>query len=111
MRQTDYNRGFMSNLEIENANAEMNPSQVKHHLMGASLKMADPGSPSKVFRSWSRPQINSTEPEMNEALPGTAVNANGKVFKTMQVCTCGKFRKRIEPINGTSGGVPGINIG
>ena len=26
MRQTDYTRGFMSNLDIENANAEMNPS-------------------------------------------------------------------------------------
>ena len=75
------------------------------------MKLGEAGSPSKVFRSWSRPQINSAEADVNEAHGGTTVNANGKVFKTMQVCTCAKFRKRIEPPNTIISGVPGINIG
>ena len=97
MRATDYSRGFMSNLEIENAaNAETDPHQVPNHKAGVSQ------SPSKVFRSWSRPQIGANEiPDMPA---GSAAHqdpqmklVNGKLLKTMQVCTCARFRKRIEP--------------
>ena len=61
MRQTDYSRGgFMSNLDIENGTAgEINPSDVIRHKTGMAVNPAEPGSPSKVFRSWSRPQISS----------------------------------------------------
>merc|ERR1711974_452792 len=85
---------------IENgATAEMDPSKVLKH------KAGEPGSPSKVFRSWSRPQIASDLPDIPPivgSLEGSgggfvAVGAGGKVLKTMQVCTCARFRKRIEP--------------
>ena len=63
MRQTDYSRGFMSNLEVENGTVEMEPHQVLMHKSG--MKIVDPNSPSKVFRSWSRPQIGANElPDM-----------------------------------------------
>ena len=100
MRQTDYSRGFLSNLDIENgATAEMDPSKVLMH------KAGEPGSPSKVFRSWSRPQIASDLPDMPPIVGGRegsgggfdAAGAGGKVLKPMQVCTCARFRKRIEP--------------
>eukprot|EP00354_Favella_ehrenbergii_P010434 CAMPEP_0170455638 /NCGR_PEP_ID=MMETSP0123-20130129/3536_1 /TAXON_ID=182087 /ORGANISM="Favella ehrenbergii, Strain Fehren 1" /LENGTH=190 /DNA_ID=CAMNT_0010718843 /DNA_START=4076 /DNA_END=4648 /DNA_ORIENTATION=- len=116
MRQTDYTRGgFMSNLDIDNATAEMNAAEVIRHKTGITVvNAAEPGAGNKVFRSWSRPQISSDLHEMPSGADGnagefggTAVNANGKVFKTMQVCTCAKFRKRIEP---PSAGIAGINI-
>ena len=101
MRQTDYSRGFMSNSDTENVTAEMDPSQVLLHKAGG-MGAQDPNSPSKVFRSWSRPQITSDLPDMGAAaaqdpslLSGKLMH--GKVLKTMQVCTCAKFRKRIEP--------------
>lgn len=51
MRATDYSRGFMSNLDMENAaKAEMDPNHVVAHKAGDNTQ-----SPSKVFRSWSRP--------------------------------------------------------
>ena len=77
----------------------MDPNKVLIHQPG------EPGSPSKVFRSWSRPQIASDLPDMPPIVGGldgsgsrfVAVGAGGKVLKTMQVCTCARFRKRIEP--------------
>ena len=61
MRQTDYSRGgFMSNLDIDNGTtAEMNPAEAIRHKTGIVVNGGEPGSPSKVFRSWSRPQISS----------------------------------------------------
>jgi hypothetical protein len=59
-----------------------------------------------VFRSWSRPQIANDLP--GESGFGAGGPVNGKVLKTMQVCTCAKFRKRIEPSNAK---FHGINIG
>ena len=98
MRATDYSRGFVSNLEAENgATAEVDPRRVKDH-------KADGGStsPTKVFRSWSRPQLAGHE--LADLQGGDAGHQdpqmrqiNGKVLKTMQVCTCARFRKRIEP--------------
>ena len=71
-----------------------------------------------MFRSWSRPQIISNDlPDMtntdinsenNGATSGGNFMINGKVLKTMQMCTCAKFRKRIEPM--IPGGVHGINV-
>ena len=48
--------------------------------------------PTKVFRSWSRPQIGD-DGSASQKIGG------GKVLKStsMQVCTCARFRKRIEP--------------
>ena len=103
MRQTEYTRGFMTNLDIDNANGEMTTEQVLNHMQGGIKgSNGDQGPNAKVFRSWSRPQINSELPEMqvSEAHAGlnssSGANANGKVFKTMQVCTCAKFRKSVE---------------
>ncbi len=62
MRQTDYSRGFMSNLDMGNANVEMDHNKVlKHRQAGIDVGGDEPGSPSKVFRSWSRPQIMTGE--------------------------------------------------
>ena len=68
------------------------------------MAQGEPTSPSKVFRSWSRPQITSDMPDLGAAA-GQDPNilskfSHGKVIKTMQVCTCAKFRKRIEPPGG-----------
>jgi len=86
---------------MENANAELEPSQVPNHkAVGGKMAIGEMGSPTKVFRSWSRPQINLEITDMPQALldkkGAAAASANGKDLKTMQVCTCAKFRKRIE---------------
>lgn len=89
MRKTDYSNNFMSNLDMENGTAEMDPNHV-------IMREAEAQSPSKVFRSWSRPQIGSSA--MADSTAGGQVSLiNGKVLKTMQVCTCARFRKRIDP--------------
>ena len=77
MRQTDYSRSFVPGFKDEDA------TKILDHQMD---NMNEPGSPSKVFRSWSRPQINSE-------LPDGSSQAN---IKAMQVCTCARFRKRID---------------
>ncbi len=70
--------------------------------------MGEAGSPSKVFRSWSRPQIGAPElPDigMADGAYSASKMANGQVLKTMQMCTCARYRKRIDP------GMPGgINV-
>ena len=69
MRQTDYSRGgFMSNLDIDNGTtADMNPTEAIRHKTGMTVNGAEAGSPSKVFRSWSRPQIGSDLHDMHSA--------------------------------------------
>jgi len=85
----------MSNLDMDQnaATAEMDPSQVMMHNKNAEHDSSQ--NPTKVFRSWSRPQIGSNE---EDGSASQKING-GKVLKTtsMQVCTCARFRKRIEP--------------
>ena len=82
----------MSNIDIENATVEMDPAQMVKHMAG-SMQAGDPNQTSKVFRSWSRPQINSNElpgmsgrggSEIEGAGAGKSTQfANGKVLKTI----------------------------
>ena len=85
MQKTDYGRGFLG--------GNITAGKLDDNETGQEAQ----GSPSKVFRSWSRPQIHHS----SHALQLKDVeDARGSMVlhseKPMQVCTCAKFRKRMD---------------
>lgn len=73
----------------------MDPRQVLMH-------QASENPNNKVFRSWSRPQIGQADEDASaEQQEGQKLSnaMKGHFSTTMQVCTCARYRKRIEPGN------------
>ena len=53
----------------------------------------DPGSPNKVLRQWSRPQIQNLDINNSD---GEEDNETQARMQSINVCTCARYRKRID---------------